>query len=187
MSTLNPNLNINASNTTSGLNNINLLQPSGFKVTIDRRYYDNIEFFAQSVLHPTVSLAAVSLPYKRVGTVSVAGDKLEFSELQMNVLLDENMNSYIEIYRWLKRLVEQKQVNPGDMQIQRPFGDTAAITSEADITISVLSSHNQPIRRLRYIDCVPTSLGDVSFEAAIGDVQPLVFPLSFRYSYFEIE
>ena len=173
MPTLNP-------SSSSGLNNINLLQPSAYKITIDRRRYQNLEFFAQSVLHPTVTIDTPSLPYSRVGNIAIPGDKLTFSELSANILIDENMNSYTEMYEWLKRLVNENYHGP-----EYANAKLGEIPSEADITVSVLSSHNNVLQRIRYIDCVPTSLGDISFEASVSDVQPLVFPVTFRFSYFE--
>ena len=87
------------------------------------------------------------------------------------------MNSYTEMYNWLRRMVEQNRNAP------LALGN---IPTEADITISILTSHNNANKQIRYIDCVPTLVGDINFEATVGDVQYLTFPISFRFSYFEI-
>lgn len=171
MPTLNP-------SATSGLNNVNFLQPTAFKLIIDRRNYQNLEFFAQTILHPSMNLNAAELPYSRLGSVAMPGDKLIFGELSANIILDENMNAYTEMYDWMKRLVE----NPNTSELDR--GTTPS--TYADITVSVLTSHNNTNRKIKYVDCVPTLLGDVSFEATTGDIQYLTFPVSFRFSYFEI-
>lgn len=170
MSTLNP-------DAASGLNNINFLQPTAFKLVIDRRNYPNLEFFAQTVMHPSMTLSAAELPYSRIASIAMPGDKLTFGELSANIILDENMNSYIEMYNWMKRLVETSNVSALN---------TDQIPTFADITVSVLTSHNNSNRSIKYIDCIPTLLGDVSFETTTGDIQYLTFPVSFRFSYFEI-
>lgn len=170
-----PTLNPDAS---SGLNNVNFLQPTAFKLIIDRRNYQNLEFFAQTVLHPSMSMNAAELPYSRLTSVAMPGDKLTFGELTANIILDENMNAYLEMYNWMKRLVE----NPNTSELDRD-GQPSTF---ADITVSVLTSHNNTNRKIKYVDCIPTLLGDVSFEATTGDTQYLVFPVQFRFSYFEI-
>ena len=32
--------------------NINYLQPTGFRISIDRKRYPNLEYFCQQVIHP---------------------------------------------------------------------------------------------------------------------------------------
>ena len=55
----------------------------------------------------------------------------------------------------------------------------------ADITLSVLSSANNTLKQIRYIDCMPTSIGSVNFEA-VSTEQNIAYPVNFRYTYFEI-
>jgi len=82
MPTLNPSVSVNVSDTnpTSGLNNINFLQPTSFKLTVDRKHFANLEFFCQTVLHPNLGLNPVEVPFKRISSIPLAGDKLTFSE-----------------------------------------------------------------------------------------------------------
>ena len=173
MATLNP-------DASTGLQNLNLLQPTSFKLSIEREALINLQFFAQSVSHPGMSLSAAEMPYSRVSPgVPMPGDKLTFGELSCIVLLDEEMNGYNELYQWMLRLVNSNYVAP----TQRIQGQ---VPSHADVTVSVLSSHNNVTRRIRYIDAVPTLLGDINFDAAAAGTQYLSFPISFRFSYFEI-
>jgi len=160
--------------------NINYLQPTSFKVVIDRVNYPNLEFFAQSVQHPSISLTAADAFYSRVSSVPFPGDKLTFGELSAMVIVDEDMAGYMEMYRWMERLVETNYVTP----MTKKF-DTD-IPSVADVTVSVLSSHNNKTKRIRYIDCVPTLLGDLEFTATVSDIQYLTFQIAFRFSYFTV-
>ena len=148
-------------------NNINYLQPNSFKLVIDSKKYGNIEYFAQGVQHPGATAQAAEAPFKRVSYIPFSADKLTFGELGVTMILDEDMSSYTEMYAWMKRLVESS-----DRQ-------------EADITVHVLSSKNNTVKKIRYIDCIPTTIGDINFEATTTDGQYLTFPISFRFSYFE--
>jgi len=158
--------------------NINYLQPTAFKLVIDRKKFGNLEYFAQSVNHPSVSVVAVDLPYKRAN-LHMAGDKLTFTELTATIILDENLSAYSEMYDWMKRLVETPNQT-------RTFGVDEDYSTAVDITLSVLSSKNNAIKQIRYIDCIPTDLGDINFQATTQDIQMLTFPISFRFSYFEL-
>lgn len=180
MPTLNPSVTVDVSTTssTSQLNNINYLQPNAFKLTIDRKNFPNLEFFAQSVLHPDTSLTAAELPHLRVANVPMPGDTLRFGELSALIILDENMNSYIEMYNWITRIIQQDYKTPLSRTNTNP-------PTTADITVSILSSHNNVTRTIKYIDCVPTGLGNISFESTTTE-SFITYPANFRFSYFEV-
>ena len=181
MATLNPSVTVDVSNTspTSGLNNINFLQPTSFKLTVDRKHFANIEFFCQTVLHPNLMAAAIEQPFKRVATVPFAGDKLTFSELTAIIIVDENLNAYTEMYNWMNRIVQTPDLRPTERTESLP-------PTYADMTLSILSSHNNTVRKIKYIDCVPVSLGDMTLESTLSDNTFITFPASFRFSTFEL-
>lgn len=180
MPTLNPSITVDTTTATSGLNNVNYLQPNAFKLTIDHKHFQNLEFFAQTILHPALSANPVELPYKRVSTIPFAGDKLTFGELTAMIIVDENMNSYTEMYNWLQRSIEQEERVPSLRTSAKP-------PLYADITVSILSSHNNKTRQIRYIDSIPVGLGDMTLESTSGDVTFITFPATFRFSYFEFK
>ncbi len=185
MATLDPTLTVDVDNsltgTTTGLNNVNLLQPTAFKLIVDRKNFTNLEFFCQSVAHPAMDLPAADVPYSRIGNIAMAGDKLNFTELECIILVDENMNAYTEMYNWMQRLVQTPQQSRLDI-----LATATAPPTYSDITLAMLSSHNNVTRKIRYIDCVPTALGTMQMEATTGDTTQITFSASFRFSYFEL-
>jgi hypothetical protein len=56
----------------------------------------------------------------------------------------------------------------------------------ADVTLSILSSHNNLTKQVRYIDCVPVALGDIVFESTASGTEFIVFNAAFRFNYFEL-
>ena len=161
--------------------NINYLQPTGFKIVIDRKRFGNLEYFAQSVSHPSVSIQPAPVSYSRVN-LHMAGDKLTFGELTANIIIDESMKSYSEMFDWMTSLVENVNVTKLDKTLSREPLDTTA----ADITVTALSSHNNKVKNIRYIDCVPTDIGSIEFQATTSDIQYLTFPVTFSFSYFTL-
>ena len=84
--------------------NFNYLQPTSFKLVIDRRNYPNLEFFCQNVTHPGMLMNSVEVPFRRVAGVPFPGDTLTFNELSTNIILDEDLTSYNEMFSWIRRL-----------------------------------------------------------------------------------
>lgn len=180
MPTLNPTLAVDTTTSASSLNNVNYLQPNAFKLTIDHKHFQNLEFFCQTVMHPSLSSNPVEVPYKRISSIPFAGDKLTFGELTAMIIVDENLNAYTEMYKWLERTIELQDNTPLYRTASKP-------PTYADITLNILSSNNNKVRQIRYIDCIPTSLGDMTLESTSGDVSFITFPASFRFSYFELK
>lgn len=159
--------------------NKNYLQPTGFKIVIDRKNYGNLEYFAQSVTHPGSSVAPIELPVSRITSVPLAGDKIDYGELSIDIILDENMESYIEMQGWLERIVNEGQVDENRF-------NSSVIPTYADITVLILSSHNNKTVQIKYNDCVPVNLGSIALASNATDVSYLTFTTSFRFSSFEI-
>ena len=155
--------------------NVNYLQPTGYKLVINHKRFGNLQYFAQSVSHPNVSISAAPVPFSRVN-VHFGGDKLTFGELGASIILDEDMTAYTEIFNWVKFNVENNN----------KVGSMTEQNSASDITVNVLSSNNNTLKSIRYHDCVPTDIGGVEFVSTAADVQYLTFNVSFAFSYFEI-
>lgn len=153
----------------------NYLEPTGFKVLISREKYPNLQFYAQAVSHPDMNLVETRVGYPRVSTVAFTGESLEFGPLNIDVLLDENMQSYRELYDWMERCVE--------LEHQQGNVDATVDNFYNDITVTVLTSHNNANRTFKYINCFPINLGAIPFTAqSTGEY--LTFPVTFRFDYF---
>lgn len=159
--------------------NVNYLQPTGFAVTMSRENYPNLEYFAQSVSHPGVEIQSVEVPFRRVNQPFV-GDKLQFGQIVFTFLVDEELKTYSEMYEWTKRIVQDPQVTNTE-SIQN-----TNIPTESDIVVSVLSSHNNIIKRIKYYNAFPVSISELELTTQQGDVTPLTFTSSFRFAYFEL-
>tara|TARA_B100001250_G_scaffold414468_1_gene453061 strand:- start:7854 stop:8360 length:507 start_codon:yes stop_codon:yes gene_type:complete len=161
--------------------NINYLQPTSFKITIDRKNFPNLEFFCQDFTHPGMIMNAVEQPFRKLASVPFVGDKLTFNELLANIILDENMNAYDEMYQWMRRNLDHNEVSQldADLAAKRP-------PTMSDITLSILSSHNNTTKKVRYIDCMPVALTDIQFQSTASGTEFITFGASFRFSYFEL-
>ena len=159
--------------------NINYLQPTSFKLLIDRENYPNLEFFAQSVQHPDLTLIPSELQYRKVRNIPLPGGTLDYGELTANIILDEDMNAYTEMHDWMRRLIDAPLKGPLDR-------DDSTVPSTADITLTILNSHNNKVKSIRYNEAVPVNIGAISFEATASGTEFITFPVSFRYTIFEL-
>ncbi len=159
--------------------NLNYLQPTGFKVVIDRENYPNLEFFVQSFAHPDVALQPSELPYRKVRNIPLPGGTLDFGELSMTIILDEDLKGYTEMNDWMRRIVDQPLKGALDRA-------ATVAPAAADITLAILNSQNNKTKTIRYVEAVPTTLGSINFEATGGGGEFLTSSLSFRFANFEI-
>ena len=90
------------------------------------------------------------------------------------------MTAYIEMYRWMERLVATPQSSASSR-----FSNSGVIPTSSNITVSVLSSHNNNNKTITYKNCIPISLGDIELTA-VSDGQYITFPGTFRFDYFEV-
>lgn len=163
--------------TQSTLQNANYLQPSGFKISINRKRFPNLEFFAQRVTHPSVSLTQAQVPYKR-SDVFYPGDKLDFGEFSIDAIMDENMQVYNEIYQWISSLVQSPDYNNPTLDEDK---------STYDMTVSILSSHNNVTNSIIYKNIFPTTIGTVDLNSQATGNDPVVVPITFSYTTFEMK
>ena len=161
--------------------NLNYLQPTSYKLTIDRENYPNLEYFAQSVTHAGMIMNPVEMAYKQLSGIPFTGAKLTYNELSANLILDENLSSYDEMYNWMRRLLTQEEIPA----IKRNF-KTKVVPTYSDIVVSILSSHNNKTKQIKYIDCIPIALGDITFESTATGTEFVTFTISFRFSYFDL-
>lgn len=160
-------------------NNTNLLQPSGFKVTIDRKNYPNMEFFAQSVALPSLSGDRPNTHFRGQvypGTPSM----VEFGDLIVTMLVDEDMHSYTEVKDWLFRMIDDNEVNAVDAITQN------SVAHRADMTISILSSHNNVNKVITVHDAFPVDIQELMLEATAGETTYITCPVTFRYTRYDI-
>tara|TARA_A100001035_G_scaffold267892_1_gene252244 strand:- start:410 stop:982 length:573 start_codon:yes stop_codon:yes gene_type:complete len=162
--------------------NFNYLQPTGFKLVIDRTNYPNLEFFVQDFTHAGVIMNAADLSYKKIASIPFIGDKLTYNEMLANIILDEDMKSYREMHSWMRRILDQDNITALDRfqnRTQRP-------PAQSDITLSILNSANNAIVRIVYRDCIPVALTDIQFQSTAGGESFITFGASFRFTYFDI-
>jgi len=145
--------------------NINFLSPLNYKVVISK--IPNVEYFCTGVTVPAIQLtpAEYSTPGR---TLHMYSDKLNFTELSIQVVIDENLENYKEMLDWTKEIVYNDDKEP--------------LEKSSDITVMILSSHNNLVRKIRFTDAWPTSIGDLTFSSTNTDVEYVTSTMTFAFT-----
>ena len=162
-----------------------------------------VEFTCQTANIPGISLGSATQPTPLVD-IPIPGDKISFQSLDINFLVDENLNNYKEIHDWLIGIgfpqnytqFQNLQADgsdrfPGSTRSTAATGtSTPQPLSEggtySDATLTVLNSKNIAKTEIRFQNIYPTSLGSLSYDVKLSDVDYLQAAVSFNYMYYEI-
>lgn len=145
----------------------NLLPSNAFKVLIGGSLeYPRLNLLAVGLTFPGISNAEVSSPYRnREGYVP--SETLVYEPLSIRFMCDERLELYDELFGWMKA-----NTRTNNHQVD-------------DITINLLTSHNNISREVRCTDAFPTSISSVDFDAQSSEVTFATFDVSFRFDEFE--
>ena len=167
-------------------NNQNFLSPIGFKFILGRT--PNVDYFCQSASIPQVEIGVreITTPVKEY---SLPGDKMTFGDLNLRFLVNEDLDNYYEIYKWLKGLTNPKH--------QKNFQTYLASVDEkgrpeefdrmmSDARLLILNSNYNTISTINFFNIFPTSLTTLEFDASATDVNYLTAEVNFKYTLYEI-
>ena len=162
-----------------------------------------VEFTCQTANIPGISLGSATQPTPLVD-IPIPGDKISFQSLDINFLVDENLNNYKEIHDWLIGIgfpqnytqfqnlqAEGSDRFPGSTRSTAASGtSTPQPLSEggtySDATLTILNSKNIAKTEIRFQNVYPTSLGSLSYDVKLTDVDYLQAAVSFNYMYYDI-
>lgn len=150
--------------------NKNFLSPVGFQFKVDAAEFPNVEYFCTAVTLPGIALTEASVPYRGVN-IAMTGDRLNFDDLAIRFNVTEDMDNYIEMFNWMHKIIN----------------DPKAESLKYDATLSILTSHNNVSKEIKFAGCFPTSLSALEFSTQQTDVEYLQADVTFKYTYYEIK
>jgi hypothetical protein len=156
----------------------NYLSPVSFVAVIER--LPNVEFFTQRFTIPSVS-ATPPVQVSPIHNIYKTPDRLEYSDLDLSFIIDEHMNNYQEILRWMEGIGTPESTDQFDTLQRGKFGITS------DITVIVKNSARNPEKKFTFTECFPTSLSPVQLDVTGSDV---IYPecvVTFRYTNMKME
>lgn len=157
--------------------NTSILQSTKFTFLIPELPF--ARYFCQTVSLPGVSTTevAVSSPFSNTYR---HGDKLTYDVFSINAIVDEDLRTWEETYKWLVALTKP---NGFSEYGKTSFGD-GRLYFDGILTIN--TNANNPNLRIKFKNCHPTSLGGINFNTAENAETIPTADINFRYDQFEI-
>ena len=169
------------------IENRNFLSPVGFKFSLKRA--PGVAFFCNQANIPSMDLGIAEQPtYLR--NIPTPGDKIQFGDLTLRFLVDEDLVNYMELQRWIRglgypedmdefRKLEGEAVMPGN------FGNSGD-QIYSDGTLQILSSNLVPQFQVVFTDLFPYTLSTVTFDATDTDIEYFTADVSFKYTIYNL-
>ena len=174
--------------------------PTQFRFILNQ--IPKVQFFVQAANIPGISLgeAVIPSPYKDIPYV---GDKVTYESLNVQFLVDEHLENYIEIHNWMVGLGFPKTrqqftdfrsstsntsnaAGKGQTDIGKVGKSVAERPLYSDATLTVLSNKNNALVECRFEDVFPVALSGLDYTQQVSDVEYLTATVDFRYKLYEI-
>jgi len=159
------------------------MSPIGFELSIAR--FPKVSFFANTASLPEISLGGAEQA-NYLKQLMHPGDRVEYGELPVSFLVDEDMLNYSLLHNWMTGLGFPESMAQFDEFTTGADGKRDLNLQYSDATLKVLNSNYNTIAQLKFWDLYPTSLSSLEFTASDTDVNYLVATTTFSYLYMQI-
>ena len=174
----------------SQIENRNYLAPVGFKFNLQRS--PGVAYFCTQANIPDISLGVAIQP-NPLRDIPVPGDKMEFGDLNLRFLVDEDLTNYMEIQNWMRGLGYPESIGQFEEleksgratlpQRYQRFGDQVY----SDGTLQILSSNMVAKFNVFFKDLFPVSLTTLTFDATDTDIEYFTADVSFKYTMYNLK
>jgi hypothetical protein len=170
------------------IENRNFLQPTQFLFTLSRT--PKASFYSNRANIPSMNLGIADFPTP-FRDLPEPGDKITFEDLNLQFLVDENLENYLEIHKWIKGLGYPEDLHQiYDLQrenLAKEYGKiNPGLGIYSDGTLQVLNSSQRPNFLVKYFNLFPYGLTTLLFDATLTDSDPFTAEVKFKYSHYII-
>ena len=171
--------------------NRNYMSPVGFKLILTKT--PKVDFLCQSANIPQISMGTAVQP-SYLKDIPVPGDKVLYDDLSIRFLVDEKMENYLAIYKWITGLGYPESLGQFS-QLKKDDNRTDARVVDrgdpryfefSDATLQILNSNYKPSVLINFKDTFPTSLSTLDFDVSQRDYSFFTAQVSFKYTIFNI-
>ena len=174
--------------------------PTQFRFLINQ--LPKVQYFTTEANIPGITLdeAELGSPLKNI---PLLGSKLDYEDLTITFIVDENLENYIEMHTWLTAIgfpKDKKQfrdfrsttsnTKTSTRGESKDIGDVKAATPETSMTsdavLTILTNKNNPVVECRFANVFPTSLSGLEYSQNQTDVEYLTAAVTFKYTIYEI-
>ena len=159
------------------------MSPIGF--TFDIARFRKVSFFSNTATIPEISLASPTQS-TYLKSIMHPGDTLQYGDLPVQFLVDENMINYTLIHNWMTGMGFPESCQQFLNWTTDENGDRDLKLQFSDATLGVLNSNYNVIANIKFWDLFPTSLSTLEFTATDTDINYVTANATFSYLYYQI-
>jgi len=171
--------------------NRNYMSPLGFKLVLTKT--PKVDFLCQSANIPSISMGTAIQP-SYLKDIPVPGDKVLYDDLNVRFLVDEKMENYLAIHKWItglgypESIGQYRQLKKDDKRTDRRVDDSAdpLYFQYSDATLQVLNSNYKPSVLINFKDAFPVSLSTLDFDVTTRDYNYFTAEVTFKYTIYNI-
>jgi len=173
---------------TTPIENRNFLSPTGFRFTLSRS--PKVAFFCNQANIPDITLTVATQSTRLGRDIPEPGNKLDFGDLNLRFLVDEDLGNYMEIQNWMRGLGYPN--NLGQLyDLQKEYFESLSKDSQnmnifSDGTLLILNSSNISSAQVKFKDLFPYSLSTLSYDATQTETEYFTADVSFKYTIYTV-
>lgn len=174
------------------IENRNFLSPTGFHFSVARA--PKVSYFGYQVNVPGLDLGVVD-QNNYLSKITRPGENIEFGDLSLTFLVDEDLTNYLEIQNWMRGIgfpeslqeiykwQNKNEVNnyPANYKYENE------LNLYSDGTLAIYNSADTPNFKVVFENVFPYSLSSLQFNAQDTDVQYLSATVNFKYTIYNID
>ena len=171
--------------------NRNYMSPLGFKLILTKT--PKVDFLCQSANIPQISMGTAIQP-TYLKDIPVPGDKVLYDDLTVRFLVDEKMENYLAIYKWItglgfpESIGQFSQLKKDDLRTDASVSDDAdpRYFEFSDATLQILNSNYKPSVLVNFKDAFPIALSTLEFDVSNRDYSYFTAEVTFKYTIYNI-
>lgn len=175
--------------------------PTQYRFTILQ--LPKVQFFTTACNVPGINMgeALFPTPFK---DIPVLPDKITYENLEITFLVDENLENYQELHKWIRAIGFPKeraefQSFREDNVDRFPTANTKSVPSDSvkprtsdsamysDATLTILSNKNNPVVNILFSNVYPVSLSSLQYTNDSTDTEYLSATATFQYQIYDFE
>ena len=167
------------------------MSPLGFKLILTKT--PKVDFLCQSANIPQISMGTAVQP-TYLKDIPVPGDKVLYDDLNVRFLVDEKMENYLAIHKWItglgypESLGQFSQLKKDDRRTDARVSDAAdsRYFEFSDATLQILNSNYKSSVLVNFKDVFPIALSTLDFDVTTRDYSFFTASVTFKYTIYNI-
>ena len=171
------------------INNRNYLSPLGFKLIISK--IPKVDFLCQAANIPSISMGTAVQP-TYLKDIPVPGDKPVYDDLTVRFIIDENMENYLSLNKWItglgypESLKQYQQLADVGPSLATQDNSNPRWFEFSDASLQILSSNHQPNINVNFKGCFPVAVSTLEFDSSQRDYSYFTCEATFKYDFYTI-